>query len=86
MNCKCACLCALGCYKHRVPCFILSGGCRKCVKPSYNFTDARRNFTDGRYNFTDGRYNFADARCNFTDGRCNFTDARSNYTDGRYIK
>ena len=86
LNCKCACLCALGCYKHRIPCFILSGG-------RYNFADARRNFTDARCNFTDARHNFTDARCNFTtgrhnftDGRLNFTDACHNFADGRYIK
>ena len=82
--CKCACLCACACYNLRIPCFILSGGCRKYVKLSYNFTDARYNFTDARYNFADACRNFTDARCNFADACRNFTDSRYNFTDARY--
>jgi len=86
VNCKCACLCACACYDLRIPCFILSGGCRKCVKLNYNFTDARYNFADACRIFTDARYNFTDGSYNFTTGSYNFTDARYNYAGGCHLK
>ena len=85
VNCKCACLCAIACYKLRKPCFILSGGCRKRTKGSCNFTDARRNFTRARRKLTKGRYNFTRAYYKHTGGRYNFADARYNFTGARNI-
>jgi len=79
VNCKCACLCAVASYNLREPCFILSGGCRKCVKLSYNIYGVKNNFTNGRSNFTK-------AYCNFTRGSCKHTKGRSNFTKGYYIK
>ena len=84
--CKCACLCAVACYNLREPCFILSCGCRKCVKPSYNFYGVRYNFTIGRCNFTGARYNFTIGRYNFYNARNNFVDERYKTTKGQYIK
>jgi len=78
VNCKCACLCAIACYKLCRPCFILSGGWRKCVKPSYNLYGVKNNFTNARYNFTGAYYNF-------TNARCKLTNARYNYAGGHYI-
>ena len=82
--CKCACLCAIACYNLREPCFMLSGGCRKCVKPRNIFTRASCNFTKASYNFTGVSYNFTGVSYNFTIGRCNFTGARNNFYNGRY--
>jgi len=73
VNCKCACLCACACYNHRIPLFILFGGCRKCVKLSYNLYGAKNNFTNCRYNFTKTCYNFTRESFKLTKGRCNFT-------------
>jgi len=91
VNCKCACLCAVACYNLREPCYLLSGGCRKCDKPrnifiraSCNFTKASYNFTGVSYNFTNGRCNFTGARNNFYIGRYNFYNARNNFIDERY--
>lgn len=98
--CKCACLCAVACYNLCEPCYLLSGGCCKCVRPRYNFTRARNNFYIGRYNFTGACCNLTGAYYNFTGARhnligacrnfagvcCNFTDARYNNAGGCYIK
>jgi hypothetical protein len=66
-------------------CFILSGGCRKCVKPSYNFNGVRYNFTDKSYNFTGARNNFYNGSYNFYNARNNFVDERYKTTKGYYI-
>lgn len=91
--CKCACLCAGAGYNLREPCYLLSGGCRKCVKLSYNyygvknnFTGARHNFTGACHNLTVARRNFIVARRNLTGACRNFTDARYNYAGGCYMK
>ncbi len=81
--CKCACLCAVACYNLCEPCYLFSGGCRKCVKLSYNFYGVKNNFTGARYNLTGAYYNFTGARCNFTDARCNFAGVRHNFAGVR---
>ena len=85
MNCKCACLCAFACYKLRRPCFILSGGCCKCDKLSYNLYGVKNNFTNARYKLTIARRNFTNARYNYAGGHYKLTNARYNYTGGHYI-
>jgi len=77
VNCKCACLCAIACYKLRKPCFILSGGCCKCVKLSYNYNGVKNNFTNGNYNFTRGSCKLTNDSYNFTKG-----DSIKHHSDG----
>jgi hypothetical protein len=91
--CKCACLCEVAGYNLCELCYLLTCGCRKCVRLRYNFYGVKSNFTVARcnltgayYNFTGARHNFISACRNLTGARYNFTGACYNNAGGCYIK